>query len=182
MTIAQKQYTVAEFEAFVAEHPDRLLELINGEIVEKVVTLKHGEIALNIGAAIKIFLKQNPIGRVGTEVAHHAPDDPHNQRIPDLSFIAGMDRPGPDKGAFPGMPDLAVEVKSPNDTYREMQAKATYYLSKGARMVWLVYPEKLLVEALTPTDRQLLSGDEKVTGGDVLPGFSLAVNDIFAGV
>lgn len=42
-----------------------------------------------------------------------------------------------------------------------------------------MYPKKRLIEVLTPTDRHLLTVDDTLSGGDVLPGFTLAVRDIF---
>ncbi len=84
------------------------------------------------------------------------------------------------KGAVPRFPDLAVEVKSPGDSYRQMREKAAYYLANGTKLVWLVYPEKRLVEVYRADgDIQILTGDDTLDGGDVLPGFSMTVSDIF---
>lgn len=44
------------------------------------------------------------------------------------------------------MPDLVIEVTSPDNTYKSMRKRADYYLAHGTRLVWLVYPEKCLVE------------------------------------
>jgi Uma2 family endonuclease len=60
-----------------------------------------------------------------------------------------------------------------------MADKASYYLKNGSRMVWLVYSTKRLIEVLTPTDRHLLTEQDTVNGGDVLPGFTLQVSDVF---
>lgn len=49
-------------------------------------------------------------------------------------------------------------------------------------MVWLVYPEKQMVEVLTPVERQLLSESDVISGGEVLPGFTLTVSEVFAGL
>ena len=46
-------------------------------------------------------------------------------------------------------------------------------------MVWLVYPDRRLVEVLTPTERHLLTDDATINGGEVLPGFSVNIADIF---
>jgi Uma2 family endonuclease len=176
--------TVEEFEAFITlpENAERLFELINGEIVEKMVTQAHGVIIMNIGSEIRFYLKQNPIGRLGPEISHRAPNDAKNERLPDLSFVSGLSDAVVTRGSVMRMPDLAVEVKSHSNTYKELLDKAQYYLANGTRMVWLVYPEKRLVEALTPADRQLLDATETLSGGDVLPGFTMAVKDIFADI
>lgn len=62
-----------------------------------------------------------------------------------------------------------------------MRECADYYLWHGTRMVWLVYPEKRIVEVYQPNaDVQILLETDELTGGDVLPGFMLAVSVIFA--
>jgi len=72
-----------------------------------------------------------------------------------------------------------VEVQSPGQSDRFMADKAAYYLEHGARMVWLIYPDRRLVEVLTQQDRHLLTESGIISGGDVLPDFSVAVKDLF---
>ena len=180
--IQPKLYTVEEFEAFIKrpENRDRLLELINGEIVEKMPTEEHGIIVLTIGTEIRIYLKENPIGRVGVEIRHHTPDDQYNDRIPDISFTADTTTPVVTQGAVQRFPDLAVEVKLPDDTYRQMREKAAYYLANGVKLVWLVYPEKRLIEIYRADGEiQILDEGDSLDGGEVLPGFFVTVSAIF---
>lgn len=182
MSVEKKLYTVADFEEFLRlpENQGRLFELINGEVIEKLPTQEHGVIAARITIEIGIYLKQNPIGRVGVEVRHRPAEDEHNDRLPDVSFTTGLDKPLVKEGAVLAMPDLAVEIKSPDDTYKAMRETGDYYLAHGARMVWLIYPEKKVVEVLTPTDRQILTEADTLDGGDVLPGFKLSIHDLLA--
>ncbi len=63
-----------------------------------------------------------------------------------------------------------------------MSEKAAFYLENGAKMVWLIYPRQRIVEVLTAADRQLLTENDTIEGGDLLPGFSVAVRDLFRGV
>jgi Uma2 family endonuclease len=178
MVIQDRSYTVGEFEALITEpeNRDRLFELVYGEIVEKVPTQLHAAIVHLISGFLFVFLRENPIGWALVEARYQLPGDEHNARVPDLSFVSDRSRPLLEQGPAPYMPDLAVEIKSPDDGYKEM---AEYYLQNGSRMVWLVYPEKHLLEVLTLTDRQLLSMDETLDGADVLPGFKIIVRDIF---
>jgi Uma2 family endonuclease len=79
------------------------------------------------------------------------------------------------------MPDLVIEVKSPDDTYTSRRERAQYYLVHGAKLVWLVYPDKRLVEVYRQgADSDLLTGDDTLQGADVLPNFTLPVDEIFA--
>ena len=178
----QHAYTVQEFEDFIAqsENADWHFELINGEIVKKMPTFLHGMIVLLLGNALLVYLRDNPIGRASVEARYRPIGDDLNDRIPDLSFITNEKGAPVSRGAAPFMPDLAVEVQSPDQSDKDMVDKAAYYLANGTRMVWLVYPEKPLVEVLTPDDRHLLTEENTLDGGDVLPGFSLSVRDIFS--
>lgn len=181
MNVQLAKITVEEFEQFLRTptHTHEAYELIEGTIAEKMPTEEHGQIVLIIGAAILAYLKANPIGRVGVEVRHRVIDDLYNDRLPDLS-VRITDGPAITQGAVPGMPDLAVEVQSPDDTLKQLSDKAAYYLANGSRAVWLVYTEKRLVEVLTASSRQLLGIGETVKGGDILAGFNLPVSEIFA--
>lgn len=181
--VAQKEhlYSVAEFEDLLnlPENRDRLLELINREIAEKMPTEEHGEIQAFIVAALLAFVLPRKLGRVGVEVRHKMPNDDANSRLPDVSFIAG-NRPRVTEGSVLQMPDLAVEIKSPDDSLKTLRDKAHYYMVNGTRLVWIVDPAKRLVIVLTPDDEEILLDGETLTGGDVLPGFTLPLRDIFA--
>src|SRR6516164_4640028 len=107
MVVGHKPITVAEFELFVmaAENQTKHFQLISGEIVEKVVTQRHGVLAVNIASAIKAYLREHRIGRVAVEVRHRAPGDDTNELLPDVSFTHDLDRPVVDVGPVPYMPD-----------------------------------------------------------------------------
>jgi Uma2 family endonuclease len=179
MSIQQKLITLAEFEAFTRAHPEGLFELINGEIVEKMTTEQHGQIAAIIVSEIRFFLRQHPAieGVYGVEVSYHIGDN-YNELRPDVSFRL-TDEEASDS-ILDSLPDFAVEVKSPNNTYKELRAKALLYLQQGSRLVWLVYPEKKIVEVFEQgTDSELYKEDETLSGSPVLEGFQLAVKEIF---
>ena len=173
------QVTTEEFETFINERPDRHYELIHGEIVEKVVTEEHGYIALNIGAEIRSYLKQHPIGRASVETRYKPIGDNLNARLPDVSFRR-TNEALVKRGPIPGMPDLAVEIKSPDDTNQQMRDTAAYYLEHGCAMVWVIYPAQRMVEVYQATaDIQILLEKDSIDGGTVLPGFQMAVATIF---
>jgi Uma2 family endonuclease len=182
MATQEKLYTVDQFEQMIAlpENSERLLELVNGEIVEKMPTEEHGIVVLRIGSRILVLVDTNKLGRVGVEIRHRNPEDRYNDRLPDISFTADTTTPVVTKGAVLRFPDLAVEVKSPTDSYRQLREKAAYYLANGTKLIWLVYPEKRLVEVYRADgDIEILTEADTLEGGDVLPGFSMAINEIF---
>lgn len=177
-----------EFEALLSQpgQADRLLELIDGEVVEKVPTEQHGLVAINVGAELRAFVREQGLGRVTVEVRHQIPradQDPNRPRslIPDVAFTS-RERALPlvSAGAVLQLPDLVVEIQSPDQSDWMMSDKAAYYLANGSRMVWLIYPDRQLVEILTSTTRRLLTAIDTIDGGDVLPGFQLPVSEVFA--
>lgn len=183
MAIQPKLFTVTEFEKFLAlpENGDRYFELIHGEIVEKVPTEEHGVIAANICGFLWQYTRQAGFGRAVIEVRIRMPEDEYNSRQPDLAFFADTTRPIVKRGPVHQMPDLVIEVKSPDDTYTSMRERAQYYLTHGAKLVWLIYPDKRLVEVYRQdADSDLLTADETLQGDDVLPNFALPVREIFA--
>lgn len=181
MAIQKKLYTVQEFEAFLAqaEHADPRFELIHGEIVEQMPTEQHGIIARNILVALHTYVKANKLGRVVSEV-RYLMGDAGNVRVPDVTFtLEEHVQPVVEKGPTTQLPDLAVEVKSPDDSILSLREKADFYLEQGIQLVWLVYPEKHLVEAYSADGIEIYLDGDTLTGGPLLPDFSLRVRDIF---
>ena len=181
MEARQLFYTVDEFEKYAdaPENRDSLLELIDGEIVEKVPTEQHGMIVILIAHWLLSFILTNQIkGRVLTEVRYRSKEDRRNARIPDVSYRAG-NNPLTKKGSVSELPDSAIEVKSPDDSLKDMRAKARYYLANGTKLVWLVEPQRRFVEVYTLDDEQVLVEGDTLDGGSVLPGFQMPVSAIF---
>ncbi|RPJ02748.1 MAG: Uma2 family endonuclease [Chloroflexi bacterium] len=102
--------------------------------------------------------------------------------MPDVAFISKARQPEPSHEAHnPNAPDLAVEVLSPSDDPGDLRIKVTNYLAAGT-VVWVVDPDKKVVEIHAPGKRaDRLGMKETISGGDVLPGFALAVKEVFPG-
>ncbi|MBK8022140.1 MAG: Uma2 family endonuclease [Chloroflexi bacterium] len=177
-----KRMTVEEFEQYAMqpENQGRKLQLIHGEIVEEMPTPQHGMIVVALLKWLLKYLEEHPVGLLLTEVRIRLENEDDQGRIPDVALAHG------DQGTFdvslplPFVPALCIEIASPGQSDRHMRDLADYYLTRGGRMVWLVYPDRKLVEWLTPTDRQLLTIDGTLVGGDVLPDFTLPVSALFA--
>jgi Uma2 family endonuclease len=77
-------------------------------------------------------------------------------------------------------PDLVVEVVSPSDDADDMQLKIKEWLDAGARMVCYVYPSsRQVVIYRSLRDVRVLTDADTLLGDDILPDFSLPVNEIF---
>jgi Uma2 family endonuclease len=177
----QKQYiTIEEFERILElpENENRLLELIDGEIVEKMPTERHGEVALAFAAPLRAHVKKYGLGRVTIEAQHFRKGDPKNSLLPDVSFIAG-ERPSVEEGIVPQMPDLAVEVQSPGNSLKNLEDKAHRYLSNGTRMVLILNYKKKTVTMITADANTSLVEGEILDLDEVVPGFRIPVAEIF---
>jgi len=82
------------------------------------------------------------------------------------------------------VPDLAVEVISPGDSYSEVDEKVERYLNDGVRMVLVVDPQRRKVVVHVPNSNRPthLTENDILSGGDVLPGFEVKVADIFRSI
>jgi Uma2 family endonuclease len=183
MAIQPQLCTVAGFEHFLTlpEHRDRFFELIHGEIIEKAPTEEHGLIAGNICGFLWQYTRQSGIGRVMIEARVRVLEDDYNSRQPDLAVFVDTTCPVVTRGPVLQMPDVAIEVKCPGDSYASMRERAAYYLAHSARLVWILYPAKGLVEVYRQSaDSDILTGVDTLQGEEVLPGFTLPVREIFA--
>jgi Uma2 family endonuclease len=183
MTISPPRLSIADFKALLAQPQNRgkHLELVNGEVSEKMVSEVHGILVMYIGAMLLNHVLLHRLGRVTTEVHHHAPNASDTVYQPDIAFTrAERAHPPTEEAAVPQMPDLVVEVKTVSNTYRELRDKAAYYLAHGARLVWVVPPAKHLVEVYRADgDIDLLGEADHLDGGEVVPGFSLSIKAVF---
>jgi Uma2 family endonuclease len=109
--------------------------------------------------------------------------NPDAVRAPDAAFVRADRIPadGMPRAFSEIVPDLIVEVISPSNTAAEVQGKVREWLEAGARLVWVVHPSPKTVEVVRSLqDRETLAVGDTLDGGDVLPGFSCSVEEIFA--
>jgi Uma2 family endonuclease len=158
-------------------------ELVCGELIRMTPAgYEHGSIVVNITGPLWAYVLRTGIGRVaGAETGFHIAHDPDTVRAPDVAFIGADRLPSPlPKGFFPGPPDLAVEVISPDDRPGEVRAKVQGWLDADCRTVWLVDPRRQTVEIhRSGGEVQILELSDTISDESLLPGFSLAVAEIF---
>jgi Uma2 family endonuclease len=182
---ATKTYTVDDFEAFIADteraNDDRYYELINGEIVEKAMpTEEHALIAGIFLGEFYAYAKAHGLGFPGPEARFKVKGDKRNTRQPDVSMVLDPDAPITTKGASTRVPDVIVEVMSPDENIDELREKAKYYLANGAKLVILTFPRQKIVEVYRPdVPSEMLTVEDTLEGYDVLPGFTLPIASLF---
>lgn len=177
--------TVDEFEQYVAqpENMGRKLQLINGEIVEAMPKIIHARIMRLLMKWLERYIDEHPGGEILPEIRIDLPDDPNNARVADIGVVVArtddLAKLG-DHDALTFMPDLIIEIQSEGQTDRYMRDLADFYIANGCQMVWLIYPDRKIVEWLTAAERRLLNVEGDISGGNVLPEFRLAVSTLFA--
>ncbi len=158
-------------------------ELIDGKLTRmSPANNDHGYIEIRIASALHTFVASQRSGLVyGPSAGFRL--DPENVLSPDVSYAsrAWVQKSGtqPDE-FFRGAPELAVEVISPSERRGRIRLKTEKYFARGTRQVWLVYPRRKLVEVYTAPDVSITLTNSELDGGDVLPGFRLPLDEIFA--
>jgi Uma2 family endonuclease len=164
-------------------------EVINGEIVEmSPVGIRHAIVAGNAYDVLKPHVTTNKLGYVFMDSLIYVLDvDPvtgvRKTRIPDTSFVRkgrlpkdfDLSRP------FPGAPDLAIEVVSPDETADDLLSKIRDYFAYGTEQVWVLYPNprELHQHIRGEKGNHVYTKEDTISGGSLLPGLTIAIKDLF---
>lgn len=174
--VAEKLLTADEFMQLDIDHA----ELVDGKVVELMPPLlDHGRFQGDIYMALRLFLRRNSLGEVFAEGCYRLPSG--DIRAPDVSFLSHEALKGKRTDVyFDGVPTLAVEIMSKNDSLKDATDKADEYLEAGTSVVWIVNPSKKAVVVRTPDAPDKMYGiGQSIPGGEILPGFELPVAEIF---
>lgn len=166
------------------EKPGVRHELADGELIEvPAASALHSFITALLFEWIRNYARAHQLGLVFPDgLGYVLSREPPRLRIPDVSFVSRQRIPaaGLPEGFWPGAPDLAVEIVSPNDRAEDVHGKVGEYLDAGCRLVWVLWPRDRAATAYQPGGRvQELGPDSELTGDDVLPGFQIRVADLF---
>jgi Uma2 family endonuclease len=162
----------------------RRYELVKGELFEMPPAGgRHGSVAMRIGALLDAYVRRNHLGEAfAAETGFILRRNPDTVRAPDASFVSKERLPAGELpiGFMEMAPDLAVEVVSPGDTAQEVREKVEDWLMAGTHLVWAVYPATRSVTAYRSLDDfQELSERDDLDGGQVVPGFTCHIRDLF---
>jgi Uma2 family endonuclease len=167
-------------------------EYIEGERIPMSPTITgHGVIARTLLLALYNHSVPNNLGEPFIElpfVMVESSNRVKGSRVPDLMFFKAerlaaykasntdwRDKP------FIMVPDLVVEIISPNDRYGDVYEKITRYLADGVQIVWLIDPQQrtVLVYRAASQKKITMSETDILDGADVIPGFRMPVAVLF---
>lgn len=159
-------------------------ELIEGELrMMSPAGGRHGRIGVNVTVLLSAHVRADDLGVVyGADTGFIIGRDPDTVRSPDVAFVShDRARQIVDEATFlPFAPNLAVEVVSPGDSLAEADLKANLWLTTGAELVLLLFPETRKVHALRrEQDVVVLTESEVLDASDVVPGWRADVGEFF---
>jgi Uma2 family endonuclease len=160
-------------------------ELVRGELRRTALAGNvHGRVATSFAWHLARHVEMSRLGTVyAAGTGFRLATDPDTVRAPDVAFVsrARVEAVGEVEGFWPEAPQLAVEVISPGDSYADVEEKVFDWLDAGTKMVVVVNPRQRSATVYrSPTDITALAEADVLEGGDVVPGFELVVQEIFA--
>jgi Uma2 family endonuclease len=179
--VATKLFTAEELKAM---GEDVRNELVRGELRPmSPIQDPHGRLLFRVGTPLDLHLERTGLGYVtGGEIGIILERDPDTVLAADLAVVLDGRRPlaETEQGYLTRLPALVVEIASPSDGRTELRAKAKRYLDAGVENVWLVeYRTRTVSWIATDRNERVYKVGDVLDGGDLIPGFRLAIADIF---
>lgn len=164
---------------------ESLYEVVNGQHVELLpMGALECWIAGRLLVVLEPFCDAHDLGMAFVETLFLLTGNGDLQRRPDVAFVSydrwPKDRPIPSAAPWAVVPDLAVEVVSPSNTFVEISAKIREYFQAGCRSVWVIVPTERQVQVYrAPTEIHCFGRDQVLRDEAVLPGFELPLEHLF---
>jgi Uma2 family endonuclease len=174
-----KRMTIDQFREYVErpENSDQIFEFINGEIKEVSPSrTRNAGFPMNIAIAVGIFCRERklPCYISGADGAYNIGG---HVVVPDFAYkTTPLSNDYPD----PEPPLWVIEVISPTDKAPDIRAKRQIYIQAGI-LYWEIYPQSTSIDVYAPGQPpRTINIDGMLDGGEILPGFTLSVRELFA--
>jgi Uma2 family endonuclease len=176
----ERVMTVEEFDAWVLlpENIGRDYEYVGGRVIEVISNQQSSSYGALLSGLTTVYAIQNKLGfTTGARGGYWVVDERY---LPDAAYVTRVRQFERTQDAYyPIAPDLPVEVLSPSNTAEEIYVEVANYLTAGT-IAWVVDADRERIEIYTPGKPvRILRRGEMLDGSAVLPGFSVAVNDVF---
>ena len=159
-------------------------ELVAGEVrTMSPAGYRHGLVSQRLGELLSAFVRKHRLGFVpDAETGFVIRRNPDTVRAPDVAFVSKSrhERIGATDAFFPGPPDLAAEVRSPDDRLGRVRARVRSWLEAGCRLVWVIDPKRHSATVYRPgRPPQEIAATGELTGGTVVRGFRVPLAELF---
>jgi Uma2 family endonuclease len=175
----------AENEAALPGQDEPLYEIVDGQRVDiPPMSVYTTWLASRLHGRLWPYVEEHGLGTCVVEMLFILDAGRNLRRRPDVAFVSAgrwpLSREIPLTGDWDIVPDLAVEVLSPNDLFQDVLTKLQEYFQYGVQLVWAVVPEAQQVYVYdSPTHVRILTVRDTLTGGQVLPDFHLPLASLF---
>ena len=183
MAIERRLMTLEEYELL----PDDGFrhQLIDGVLITMPpASFRHGEVAATIAMILLQYVRPRRIARVATNdpnhILHRGPD---TVLAPDVSVVLSSRVPPDGMPQRPTtiVPDIAIEIRSPSNTRRDIEDKRRRWLAAGVQLVWNVDIDARTVEVHRAEGSwRVYQAGDTLDAAPVLPGFAVPVQELFA--
>ncbi len=167
------------------EYEDRIVELVEGEIVDMPLPNPiHAAVLATLATKLNFFVTERGLGRVlagdAPFILERNPEGRDTFRGLDIAYISTERLSGrlPRK-PLRVAPDLAVEIISPSNKAEDIEKKIEQLLEAGTTLIWIVYPDLQSIAVHRHDGTFKLKESDMLTGGDVLSGFEIPVSEVF---
>lgn len=146
----------------------------------------HSEVMMNVGFVIKSWLRSQPEPRgklYGGEAGVRLRGTPDSTVGVDVVYapteVVAVQNDD-ETTLLDGVPTLAVEILSPNDTQDQIEEKIDDYLAAGVPIVWIVNTHRRTVTVNRPgQEPALFNRNQRLPEEPQMPGFAPAVAELF---
>jgi Uma2 family endonuclease len=162
-----------------------LYEIVDGQWVDLPPMSAYATwIASRLHGRLSLYIEEHASGTSVMEMLFILDAQRDLRRRPDVAFVSAarwpLDKALPETGDWEVVPDLVVEVISPNDVFKDVLGKLREYFQYGVQMAWVVAPEEQQVYVYgSPTRVHILTVADDLTGGRLLPDFRLPLTRLF---
>ena len=163
--MASSSLLVSEHEAVLAVQDEPLYEIVNGQRVELPPMSAYATwLASRLHGRLWPYAEDKGLGTSVTEMLFVLDAEHDLRRRPDVAFVSKarwpLDRALPMVGDWDVVPDLAVEVISPNGVFKDVLAKVREYFHYAVHVVWVIAPEEQQVYVYdAPTHVHILTDE-----------------------
>ncbi len=173
--------TREDWEQVQSQFPDWKIELVRGKIIIMAPSgYESEEVASNFLIEIGNWVRPRKLGRVtGSSAIFDLPNG--DRRAPDVSFVKAEKLPQTTKKPAQVVPDLVVEVKSPNDSLEELRQKIQSFLTQGTTVGILIDPDTRQLEVMRLEQPvEVFRDGDTLAIPDLLPEWKLAISELWS--